>query len=116
MASIGFTARRGGRPHLFRRTRPRWRRVLDVAGMVVGATVLSTVGYLAVSYAFRDRPGPRSVNSALQQYRRNTATTTALAGGASTTSSPALPATRPAAGVYQLAGQGSEHISFPPNA
>jgi hypothetical protein len=79
-----------------------WRVVLAVAVVVVAASVGTTYG----RYLFRSRPGPRSVSSALGTFRATT-TTADIA-------SPDRPA--PAAGVYQLKGQGSEHISFPPNS
>jgi hypothetical protein len=88
-----------------------WRRALACAAAVIGTVAIGATGVVVGSYLFRDRPGPRSVSSALKQFRQDAATT-----AAPTTAVVGAIAGRPTAGVYQLAGQGSEHISFPPNS
>ncbi len=85
----------------------RRRRALPVTLVVVVAAglVLSGVLYLGLSYEFRSIPGARSVHSAISAFRGGRATT-----GRSLKYPP------PVQGVYELNGQGSEHISFPPNS
>lgn len=91
----GFEPRR-------RRRRRRW--LIVVA--IIGAVLVAFAGVTFGRYAFRERPGPQEIETALQRFR-------ALPP-------PATPPHEryrfPAAGVYELAGQGSEHISFPPNS
>ena len=76
--------------------RARWA-ALGIAGLVVvgAASVLG-------AYAFRSHPGPRSVGSAVDQYRRST-------------SSSATGFVWPASGVYVARGSGTEAISVPPD-
>ncbi len=59
----------------------------------------------ALRYAFRSHPKPKSVESALNQFRSTTSTST-------------FPRNfrQPVPGVYVVTGQGREHISFPPNS
>jgi hypothetical protein len=67
--------------------------------------VVALVGYLAVAYTVRSHPGAKSVHAAVREFRPGPATAAAD--------------TRyqePAQGVYQLTGQGTERISFPPNS
>jgi len=111
MADIGVLWHRGdqGAAH------HRWRRILLLVAIGVGTVAVGSAGFVAVSYAFRTRPGPRSIGSALNQFHHDTATT-AASRVAPTTAPPTTQRGRPAVGVYQLAGQGSEHISFPPNS
>jgi hypothetical protein len=86
------------------RHRHRRRRVVAVAG-VVAALVLGLLAYALVSYALREHPGAKSVGSAVHSFHGSGSI---VAGGAGQD--------MPAVGVYTLAGQGSEHISFPPNS
>jgi len=74
-----------------------------VLGIVVVVVVFG--GVTVGRYVFRSRPGAQSVDAAVDRFR---------ASGPTDTS----PATfvRPAAGVYQAAGEGEEHISTPPNS
>ncbi len=87
-----------------RRRRAIRHRVVLVLVVVVGL-VLAVVLYVGLSYEFRSIPGAKSVHSAVSAFRGGHATT----GGG-------LKYPPPAQGVYELNGQGSEHISFPPNS
>ncbi|HUO48059.1 MAG TPA: hypothetical protein VMU09_04420 [Acidimicrobiales bacterium] len=80
-----------------------WLRIVLVVGVAL-AVVLGMSAYGVVRYATRSHPGAKSVNSAIDNYR-HTADPSSGSGYA-----------EPAAGVYSLHGQGSEHISFPPNS
>ena len=86
------------------RRRRRRRRVLLLSMIVVGL-VVSGVLYVFLSYQFRSTPGAKSVRSAVSEFRGGRATATAH-----------LRYAAPAQGVYELNGQGSEQISFPPNS
>lgn len=78
----------------------RWVVIVVLVGVVVG------IGVIVGRYVFRERPGAKEFDEALRQFR----------------AAPTLTITRdarypaPAAGVYELAGRGSEHISFPPSS
>jgi hypothetical protein len=84
--------------------RRRWWRwwLIPVAIVVV---VLGLFAFAFVRYQFRTHPGAKSVDSALKTFRN--APTVAPRSGARA---------RPPSGVYQLQGQGTEKISFPPNS
>jgi hypothetical protein len=84
------------------RRRPWARAVLGVVLLTVVAVMGTTYG----RYLLRSRPGPRSMASALKSFRAVPAITSPVSLG--------LPAPDP--GVYELHGQGAEHISFPPNS
>jgi hypothetical protein len=87
------------------RRRGRRRRWLIVVA-AIGAVVIAVAGVNIGRYAFREHPGPKAVESALQRFRALPA--------------PAAPTGEryrfPPPGVYELVGEGSEHISFPPNS
>jgi hypothetical protein len=74
------------------------------AGLVLA--LAGVVAYVVVSYALRTHPGPRSMSAAVRSFGSPGANT--FGGG--------LRYHPPAAGVYELAGQGGERISFPPNS
>jgi len=81
--------------------RRHWRRfALALAGVA-----LVLIGVVAARYLFRANPGAKEVNDALRQFH--------AAPSVTITRDARYPA--PAAGVYELAGRGSEHISFPPS-
>jgi len=86
---------------------PRGRRHL-VRWAVIGviAVVVVAVGVIGGTYLLRDHPDPKSVDRAVEDYRRSSSSTTR------STSSVRLPA----AGVYEMQGTGEEKISFPPNS
>ena len=65
-----------------------------------------TAGVLVASYVLRDHPDPKSVDQALDEFRRNSGSSVPQA----------LSGRRPAAGVYEMQGTGWEKISFPPNS
>jgi hypothetical protein len=88
------------RPTVHRR---HWYRIGVVAGVVV---VVGFIGFVALRYTFREHPGPRSLNSAMNAFKGEASTTLGVSPGYQF----------PAAGVYELRGQGSERISFPPNS
>jgi len=72
-----------------------------VAVMVLGGT-----GFVALRYVLRDHPGPRSLAAAVKAFKE----TGSIPAGKN------VKYDSPAEGVYALAGQGTEHISFPPNS
>ena len=76
--------------------------------VLVGLFVVVVVGagVVGARYVFRDRPDPKSVDAAVDDYRR----------GSAPTSSAGASVRLPAAGVYELSGSGRETISFPPNS
>ena len=74
----------------------RWA-VVSVAVLLVTAVLIVGGGFV-----FRSRPGPRSVDSALKNFRSS-----------STVASDPSTFVRPAAGVYQVTGHGRETISTP---
>jgi len=84
------------------RARRHWGRL---AAALVVAGVLGAFLAVWVPYEFRTRPGARTIGSALSTFRTASTLPRQAAAG--------LPA--PSTGVYRLAGQGSEQISFPPN-
>jgi hypothetical protein len=85
---------------------PSQRHVLRWVLLGLAVAVLAVVAVFGASYAFRDRPDPKSIDSAVGDFRKGTAP-----------SSSAGTADRlPAAGVYELSGSGGEQISFPPNS
>ena len=89
-------------PQPRRRHRRQWLWALAI----VGAVIVALTGVIAARYAFREHPGPKAVESAVQRFRTLPA-------------NPPVTGVRypsPPAGVYELQGRGSEHISFPPNS
>ena len=72
----------------------------------LAVVVLVGVGVFGASYVFRDRPDPKSIDSAVGDFRKGTAPSTS--GGTADR--------LPAPGVYELSGSGGEQISFPPNS
>jgi hypothetical protein len=72
---------------------------------LVAAAILGG-GFTVGRYLFRSHPGAKSIDAAVDDLR------------SSTSVDPSGPASfaRPAIGVYQAAGNGSEHISAPPNS
>jgi len=74
--------------------------------VVACVAVLVGVVYLTVGYVLHGHPGPKSVSSAIRTFKARGAST---AGGD-------LAYALPAEGVYELHGQGTERISFPPNS
>jgi hypothetical protein len=79
-------------------------------GLVAFAAVLvATIGYPTVRYAFRSHPKAKSMTSAVSEFRTpDSANQSPQSARASFL--------RPAAGVYQATGTGTEKISFPPNS
>jgi hypothetical protein len=92
------------RPGSPRPTRGRRAALLVVGG--AGLVVLLATGVVVGSYLLRDRPGAKSVDQAVDQFRAGTGTTDAGP----------VDFVRPVAGVYTAAGSGNEQISKPPNA
>ncbi|MGZ4682214.1 MAG: hypothetical protein ACXWA3_04395 [Acidimicrobiales bacterium] len=84
----------------------RSRRGLMLVGGGAAVILLLTAGATIGRYLLRDRPRAKSVDSAVEQFRADTSTTDAGSAGF----------VRPAAGVYQAAGEGEERISKPPNS
>lgn len=74
-----------------------------VVGIVV---VLAVPGYVVLRYLTREHPGPKSVNSVIQNFHGSTSIAT-------DSGQRYLP---PAPGVYEVKGEGTERISFPPNS
>ncbi len=68
------------------------------------ALVLVAIAYVGVRYELRGHPGAKSVGSAVQTFRGS--------GPGADSAGYVVPQ----AGVYTARGQGSEHISFPPNS
>jgi len=85
-----------------RRRHHRWRYLF----LAVAAVALVAFAYPSVRYMLRSHPKAKSVSSAIEQFRDAT----------SIPQSATKAFLRPAAGVYSATGQGSEHISFPPNS
>jgi hypothetical protein len=86
-----------------------WRRPrhpIRLALLGVAVIVLGIFGYVFAGYALRTHPGAKSLNSAVNTFR----------AGGSAQDSAGMSYPPPAQGVYELQGQGSERISFPPNA
>ena len=75
--------------------------MITLAVIVVGA-----VAYTGGRYVFRSHPGAKSVDRAVDELRATTSVPDADSSAF----------TRPRAGVYEAAGEGSEHISSPPNS
>ena len=73
--------------------------------LVVATAVAVIAAVVVVSYALRDRPGPKSLSASTRQFRSTT-----------TTSPTARSFDLPAAGVYRTTGRGTERISKPPNS
>ena len=69
------------------------------------AIVLLAVAVVGGAYLLRSHPGARSVDSAVSRFR----------GSSSTTPGPDE-FTRPAAGVYEATGHGTESLSVPPDS
>ena len=74
-----------------------WIPVVIVGGVIAIAATIPTVMFLT-----RTSPGAKNVNTAVSEFRSGS---TSIPGGP-------VPAMRPPAGVYPLAGQGHETISF----
>lgn len=73
--------------------------------LTVLALVVVIAAVLFGSYALRGHPGPKSLGASTRQFR------------STTTTSPTVRSFElPAAGVYQVTGQGTERISKPPNS
>ena len=72
----------------------------------VALVVLAAVGYVFLSYALRSHPAAKSLHSVVSAFQR----------GDRATIDTSLRYEPPAQGVYELKGQGSERISFPPNS
>ncbi len=68
--------------------------------------VIGGFGFVALRYAIREHPGPKSVSSAVNGFD----------GQGSRPTNGALRYQPPEEGVYELKGQGKERISFPPNS
>ena len=77
-----------------------------IAVLVVVVIVVGGFAYTGGRYLFRSHPGAKSVDSAVDELRSSTS----LEGSGTASFA------RPAVGVYQAAGEGSEHISTPPNS
>lgn len=82
------------------------RRLWFLVVAAVVAAIVAAAGIAAGRYVFREHPGPQAVEKALQRFRT-----------LPSSPPPANMRSRfPTAGVYELVGQGSEHVSFPPNS
>lgn len=78
---------------------------LLVTGVIVAVLVAAGAATFG-RYVFRDRPGPQAIETALRHYR-------------ALPSPPPVTGERyrfPSPGVYEVEGQGSERVSFPPNS
>ncbi|HLX88035.1 MAG TPA: hypothetical protein VKR22_06225 [Acidimicrobiales bacterium] len=86
--------------------RRRWpRRVLLVVSVVV-VVVLGVSAYFFTAYQWRTHPGAKTVSSALHSFH-----------GSGSSGDPGVSAFGvPQAGVYTMQGEGSGHISAPPNS
>jgi hypothetical protein len=84
----------------------RGRRRVELGAIGVGVVLLLLFGATVGRYLLRDRPGAKSVDEAVEQFREGSSTTDAGSAGF----------VRPAAGVYQATGEGTESISKPPNS
>lgn len=80
--------------------RRRWPWVL---GIIVSGLGLVVVTGLIVVFVFREDPGAKSVDEALEEFRSESDPTSSLAE-----------AIGPPRGVYLASGEGNESISFPP--
>jgi hypothetical protein len=67
--------------------------------------VIGGFGFVVLRYALRSHPGAKSINSAVKGFK----------GEGRDTTNTNLRYQPPPEGVYELKGQGSERISFPPN-
>ena len=85
---------------------PRRRRRWLIVVAVIGAVLVTFAGVAIGRYAFRAHPGPKAVEAAVDRFRT-------LPTHAPPTD---VRYPFPAAGVYELEGQGSERISFPSNS
>lgn len=74
-----------------------------VVSASVSAVVLIVVIALVIAFVNRDEPGARSVDDAVDDFR-----------SAATVHDDGRVFSRPAQGVYELSGQGSESLSLPP--
>lgn len=79
-----------------------WRLAL---GLSFSLVVLG-FGVVSIRYTFREHPGPKSVSSAVNNFR----------GQGPSGANDVLRYRAPPEGVYELKGQGTERISFPPNS
>jgi len=79
------------------------RLLLSLLGVFV--LVVAGVSYVFTSYALRSQPGARSLNSAVGAFR-----------GGRDSRDGNLRYEPPVQGVYELKGEGTERISFPPNS
>lgn len=75
---------------------------------IVVALVVAAIAYAGIRYELRPHPGARSVGSAVEGFH-------GAVPGADDAKAGAAYAL-PQAGVYTLRGEGSEHISFPPDS
>jgi hypothetical protein len=82
----------------------RW---IVITGSIVGALVIIPIFVLFSMFVFRDNPGAKSFDDALQAFR---------AGDPSKIESIGAVVVRPPAGVYQSDASGKASISFPPTS
>jgi hypothetical protein len=79
---------------------------LRIALLTVVGLVILAGGYTVLRYAFRSHPGAKSIDAAVDDLRASSSLDTSNPTGF----------VRPAPGIYTAAGEGSEHISSPPNS
>ena len=82
----------------------RW---IAITGSIVAALVIIPIIVLLSMFVFRDNPGAKSLDDALQAFR---------AGDTSAVESIGAVVVRPPAGVYQSDASGKASISFPPTS
>lgn len=82
----------------------RW---IAITGSIVAALVLLPIIVLVSLFVFRDNPGAKSLDDALQAFRN---------GDTSAVESLGAVVTRPPAGVYRADASGKASISFPPTS
>jgi len=85
---------------------PRHHHWIRIALLAVAAVVVLGGVYTVGRYVFRSHPGAKSIDSAVDDLRASSSLDASNPTGF----------TRPAEGIYEAAGQGSEHISAPPNS
>lgn len=82
----------------------RW---IIITGSVVASILIIPLLILLSMFIFRDSPGPRSLEDALQAFRE---------GDSSAIESKGVVIARPASGVYRARASGRASISFPPTS
>lgn len=82
----------------------RW---IAITGSIIAALVLLPIIVLVSLFVFRDNPGAKSLDDALQAFRN---------GDTSAVESLGAVVTRPPAGVYRADASGKASISFPPTS